>query len=123
MYQTVRVKLGHTTGGEDGQIQPEAKVDAFLDEIEGETLGQMLEYLSSELDSSEDSEVVRKRRSQQIDHVFCEITKAQYIYLDSKLLAPVVYLILGFPKGRDSPGKRDKLKNLPRDGPEQDFDV
>ena len=86
MYQTVRVKLGHTNGGEDGQIQPEAKVDAFLDEIEGETLGQMLEYLSSELDSSEDSEVVRKRRSQQIDHVFCEITKAQYIYLDSKLL-------------------------------------
>ena len=43
-------------GGEDRQIQPEAKVDAFLDEIEGETLGQMLEYLSSELDSSEDSE-------------------------------------------------------------------
>ena len=36
--------------------EPEAKVDAFLDEIEGETLGQMLEYLSSELDSSEDSE-------------------------------------------------------------------
>ena len=89
----MRVKLGHTNGGEDGQIQPEAKVDAFLDEIEGETLGQMLEYLSSELDSSEDSEVVRKRRSQQIDHVFCEITKAQYIYLDSKLLVPVVYLL------------------------------
>ena len=89
MYQTVQVKLGHTNKGEDGQIQPEAKVDAFLDEIEGETLGQMLEYLSSELDSSEDSEVVRKRRSQQIDHVFCEITKAPYIYLDSKLIAHV----------------------------------
>ena len=76
MYQTAKIKLGHTNGGEDGQIQPQAKVDAFLNEIEGETLGQMLEYLSSELDSSEDSEVVRKRRSQQIDHVFCEITKA-----------------------------------------------
>merc|ERR550532_825692 len=34
----------------------EAKVEAFLDEIEGETLGQMLSYLSSELESSEDQQ-------------------------------------------------------------------
>lgn len=74
-------------GGEDtksSQVVPEAKIEAFLDEIEGETLGQMLGYLSSELESSDgfDSDEVRKRRSQQIDHVFSEITKVTQSAVD-----------------------------------------
>ena len=99
----MQVKLGQTNAGEDGQIQPEAKVDAFLDEIEGETLGQMLEYLSSELDSSEDSEVVRKRRSQQIDHVFCEITKVTQSAVDryvDGILLNTIYKKAGVEAGK-----------------------
>ena len=74
-----------------------------LDEIEGETLGQMLEYLSSELDSSEDSEVVRKRRSQQIDHVFCEITKVTQSAVDryvDGILLNTIYKKAGVEAGK-----------------------
>ncbi len=42
---------------------PEQNVDAFLDEIEGETLGQMLNYLSSELETnSEDADLAEAQR-------------------------------------------------------------
>ena len=66
----------------------EAKVEAFLDEIEGETLGQMLSYLSSELESTDDPEQAEqsadrnKRRTEQIDHVFAEITKVTQAAVD-----------------------------------------
>lgn len=64
----------------------EAKVEAFLDEIEGETLGQMLNYLSSELETSEDTQAtdaeLSKRRSEQIDHVFAEITNVTQSAVD-----------------------------------------
>ena len=62
----------------------------FSDEIEGETLGQMLSYLSSELESSEDQDPNttqpdsdrNKRRTEQIDHVFAEITKVTQAAVD-----------------------------------------
>ena len=63
----------------------------------------MLEYLSSELDSSEDSEVVRKRRSQQIDHVFCEITKVTQSAVDryvDGILLNTIYKKAGVEAGK-----------------------
>ena len=90
------------------QVDPETNVDAFLDEIEGETLGQMLNYLSSELETNSDdadtAEAVRykrfgsseirpknvpfhiffdrQRRAAQIDHVFAEITHVTQAAVD-----------------------------------------
>lgn len=105
-------------GGEDKpKVVPEAKIDAFLDEIEGETLGQMLQYLSSELDSSDaDSEVVRKRRSQQIDHVFSEITKVTQSAVDryvDGILLNTIYKKAGQEAGKDLQEKLEKV-NLRR---------
>ena len=57
----------------------EAKIEAFLDEIEGETLGQMLHYLSSELEpessnpenneESQSSEIIAKRQQKQSEQI------------------------------------------------------
>lgn len=104
----------NTDHGNDEKPVPEAKIDAFLDEIEGETLGQMLQYLSSELDSSDaDSEVVRKRRSQQIDHVFTEITKVTQSAVDryvDGILLNTIYKKAGQEAGKDLQEKLEKVK-------------
>lgn len=105
-------------GGEDKktptkEVRPEPKIDAFLDEIEGETLGQMLQYLSSELESSDDSEAVRKRRSKQIDHVFTEITKVTQSAVDryvDGILLNTIYKKAGQEAGRDLEEKMEKNK-------------
>ena len=66
---------------EDSSAEPnkEAKIEAFLDEIEGETLGQMLHYLSSELEpessnpenneESQSSEIIAKRQQKQSEQI------------------------------------------------------
>ena len=95
------------------KVVPEAKIDAFLDEIEGETLGQMLQYLSSELDSSDDSEAVRKRRSQQIDHVFTEITKVTQSAVDryvDGILLNTIYKKAGQEAEQDLEEKLKQVK-------------
>ena len=88
----------------------EAKIEAFLDEIEGETLGQMLHYLSSELESSEadiqpQSEIIkRKKQSEQIDHVFTEITKVTQTAVDryvDGILLNTIYKKAGQEAGKE----------------------
>ena len=81
---------GEPKNGDVG-VDIEHRVDAFMDEIEGETLGQMLSYLSSELESSTDdrsSDDVVSR--QNVDHIFEEITRVTQStvdrYLDTILL-------------------------------------
>ncbi len=50
---------------DQSKLNLEQNVDAFLDEIEGETLGQMLNYLSSELETnSEDADLAEAQRYQ-----------------------------------------------------------
>ena len=51
---------------ESSETQKEAKIEAFLDEIEGETLGQMLHYLSSELEPESSAENEGERSSEAI---------------------------------------------------------
>ena len=77
----------------------EAKIEAFLDEIEGETLGQMLHYLSSELEpessnpenneESQSSEIIAKRQQKQSE----QIGNVQFfIYFKNSTLGGEFYL-------------------------------
>jgi len=49
-----------------------ADVNAFMEEIEGEALGQMLSYLSSEL---EGSSTETENHGKAVDHIYEEIRK------------------------------------------------
>ena len=65
-------------------LSKEDYINSFLDRLEGETLGRMLEYLSSELtdsatqprarDMMEDTEDTRQ---QEQEHIFAEIVKVK----------------------------------------------
>ena len=88
-----KVELKMESLAEQKNVDIENRVDAFMDEIEGETLGQMLSYLSSELESSTDersSDADAAVSKQNVDHIFEEITRVTQStvdrYLDTILL-------------------------------------
>ena len=88
-----KVELKMESLAEQKNVDIEHRVDAFMDEIEGETLGQMLSYLSSELESSTDersSDADAAVSKQNVDHIFEEITRVTQStvdrYLDTILL-------------------------------------
>ena len=88
-----KVELKRESLAEQKNVDIEHRVDAFMDEIEGETLGQMLSYLSSELESSTDersSDADAAVSKQNVDHIFEEITRVTQStvdrYLDTILL-------------------------------------
>ena len=88
-----KVELKMESLSEQKNVDIEHRVDAFMDEIEGETLGQMLSYLSSELESSTDersSDADAAVSKQNVDHIFEEITRVTQStvdrYLDTILL-------------------------------------
>ena len=69
-------------------------INSFLDRLEGETLGKMLDYLSSQLTDSATQETARdmlekaegqpdeaeSARQQEQDHIFSEIVKVQVFF-------------------------------------------
>ena len=88
-----KVELKMESLAEQKNVDIEHRVDAFMDEIEGETLGQMLSYLSSELEISTDersSDADAAVSKQNVDHIFEEITRVTQStvdrYLDTILL-------------------------------------
>ena len=86
----------------EGRRNKEDNINSFLDRLEGETLGRMLDYLSSELTHSAVSPQARdmveaeggeERRGKEQDHIFGEIVKVTQScvdqYLDSILLKTI----------------------------------
>ena len=70
----------------DARQAKEDFINAFLDRLEGETLGKMLDYLSCELTHSaitpkaidmmeHSGEVQEHRKQEEQDHIFSEIVK------------------------------------------------
>ena len=88
-----KVELKMESLAEQKNVDIEPRVDAVMDEIDGETLGQMLSYLSAELESSTDersSDADAAVSTQNVDHIFEEITRVTQStvdrYLDTILL-------------------------------------
>ena len=88
----------------DSREAKEDFINAFLDRLEGETLGKMLDYLSSELTHSaitpkardimnESGELQEQRKQEEQDHIFSEIVKVTQStvdkYLDDILLQTI----------------------------------
>ena len=88
----------------DNRQSKEDFINAFLDRLEGETLGKMLDYLSCELTHSamtpsardmidKNDEMQEHRKQEEQDHIFSEIVKVTQStvdkYLDDILLQTI----------------------------------
>ena len=75
----------------DSLQSKEDYINSFLDRLEGETLGRLMDYLSLQLtdsatnerarDMAEDTEKVELARQKEQDVIFSEIVKVKVFYL------------------------------------------
>ena len=61
---------------QDSSVSRDAQIEAFLDQIEGETLGEMMNYLSHELQQTRgDQSSSRHLEEDEEDKIYDEMTK------------------------------------------------